>query len=369
MVTTIPATLRAFLLPYADYFRALGWRVDCLANGAARDAVCTAHFDKCFDIDWSRNPLSPSNLIKCPQKIRQIAEQEKYDIVHVHTPVASFVTRFALRKIKNKIGTKIIYTAHGFHFYKGGGRIKNFIFKSLEKIAAPWTDHIIVMNNEDFEAAQTFYPALGVIKMNGIGLDLSHYSRAAVKSAENVKPSLGLGEEDKLFLFIAEFNAGKCHFDILRALASLKEKNFHAAFAGTGALMEEMKELAKKLEISERVHFLGFQNDVRPIIAASTATLMPSKREGLPRSVMESMALETPVIGSDIRGNRDLLGDDCGILVPVGDHAAIARAMQFCADDAGEIEEIKRNASQKILHYDIKKLIKEHEKIYEEVVL
>lgn len=356
IATTIPATLRAFLLPYSDHFRALGWRVDCLSCGVSRDEICAAHFDKCFDIDWSRNPFSIANM-PCPPQVREIIEREGYDIVHVHTPVAAFVTRFALRNIRKKIGAKIVYTAHGFHFHKRGGKIKNFIFRSMEKIAARWTDKIIVMNDDDFEAARTFYPSEAVVKMNGIGLDLNYYSR---KSTTGTSP-LKLNADEKFFLYIAEFNSGKRHADLIKALRLIDDKKYHIAFAGTGPLMDEMKKIAAELGVAENVHFLGFVPDVRPLIASATALLMPSEREGLPRSVMEAMALETLVIGADIRGTRDLLGEGCGILTPVGDIEALARAMRFCLTDT---EEIKQRALKKIQNYGIDALIKEHEKIY-----
>lgn len=366
IITTVPVTLKAFLLPYADHFRNLGWQVDCLSKGASRDTTCLAHFGNCFDIDWSRNPIAPSNMTKCPEQVRAIVEQEDYDIVHVHTPVAAFVTRFALRKLRKEIGTRVIYTAHGFHFHNGGNPLKNFLFQGIEEIASRWTDEIIVMNEEDFKAAKSFFPR--VIKMNGIGLDLNYYSRSEI-SAENIaleRSYLELNPEDKLFLMIAEFNPGKRHKDAIKALSILKARKFHIAFAGLGPLRNEMRILAEKLGVSDKVHFLGFREDVRALISASTATLMPSVREGLPRSVMESMALETPVIGADIRGTKDLLADGCGIIVPPLAPEAIAHAMAFCAYDLEEIKDIKVKAAEKIKDYSIEKLIEEHERIYDE---
>ena len=133
--------------------------------------------------------------------------------------------------------------------------------------------------------------------------------------------------------------------------------------------MDEMKELAKELSVGERVHFVGFQNDVRPLLAASAAMVTPSRREGLPRSVMESMAMSTLVIGSDIRGTSDLLKDGCGILVENRNDkkiAGFAKAMIYCADEnnAREVNKIIEHAYNRILNFDIKILIKEHEELY-----
>ena len=376
MVTTVPITLKAFLLPYAEKFRRLGWKVDCLSRNVSMDETCALHFDECYDINWNRNPFSIKNtaaLYGCVKKIRELASKERYGIVHVHTPVAAFITRYALRNIRPALDISVIYTAHGFHFRSGGNCLKNYVFRMAEKIAARWTDIIIVINDEDYQAAVSFLPPERVVKMNGVGLDIEHYSTEKI-SPERImefRNSIGLAPSDKLFSYVAEFNPGKRHEDVIKALAKINTENTHLAFAGTGNLFNEMKALAEKLGVSERVHFLGFEGDVRPLIAASAAMVIPSKREGLPRSVMESMAMKTLVIGADIRGIRDLLKDGCGFLVPTDDSKipGFTDAMIFCADDSNvnEINKITELAYNRIKNYDIRILIKQHEEIYEMV--
>ncbi|MCL2768259.1 MAG: glycosyltransferase, partial [Synergistaceae bacterium] len=371
MATTVPVTLKAFLLPYADSFRELGWKVDCLSRNVSMDEKCASHFDSCYDINWDRtfSISKTADFHSCVKRVRELAHKEIYDIVHVHTPVAAFITRYALKDIRTALGTNVIYTAHGFHFYSGGACLSNFIYRMAEKIAARWTDLMIVMNEEDHEAAFSFLPHERVIKMNGIGLDLEYYSERNIHPEKilELRNSIGLKPSDRLYSFVAEFNPGKCHADVIKALAKTNNDSFHLAFAGTGDLMCEMKELSKKLNVAERVHFIGFQNDIRPLIAASVAMVMPSRREGLPRSVMESMAMRTPVIGADIRGTRDLLKDGCGILIRAENKIdGFAEAMIYCADAANvhEVDKITEFAYNRILNYDIKILVKEHNEIY-----
>ena len=117
LVTTVPGTLRSFLLPFAAHFRRLGWQVDAMACGASASIECQQGFDRVWDVEWSRNPLDPRNLLAAPGVIREIVTRERYDLVHVHTPVAAFVTRYALKDLRRQTDTKIIYTAHGFHFW------------------------------------------------------------------------------------------------------------------------------------------------------------------------------------------------------------------------------------------------------------
>ena len=116
IVTTIPATLSAFLLPFARHYRACGWQVDAMTRSEPITPDIHSAFDHVWTLPWSRHPVNPSNLIGTPQRIRRIVERERYDIVHVHTSVAAFVTRYALRDLRRRLGVCVIYTAHGFNF-------------------------------------------------------------------------------------------------------------------------------------------------------------------------------------------------------------------------------------------------------------
>jgi glycosyltransferase involved in cell wall biosynthesis len=365
IVTTVAATLRAFLLPYARHFRERGWAVDALSNGVSDCRECREYFGRCHDLPFNRSPLSCKNFGKTGASIREIVKAGKYDIVHVHTPVASFVTRFALRKIPVPERPKIVYTAHGFHFYKGGNRFKNMFFAALEQEAGHWTDHTVTINREDYEAALAFKiaPKERLSLFPGIGLDFSRYSPSSVSVAaiKELHSDLMLGGNDELFLMAAEFNPGKRHKDALRALAMTGRKNFHLALAGKGPLESEMKRLALKLGIASRVHFLGERTDVPLLMLSSRATVLPSEREGLNRSVMESICLGIPVLGADVRGIRDLVTTpERGTLFPAGNPAALAAAMILSVDEP-------RGTRTKPLPdplWNIEYLLGEHEKLY-----
>ena len=358
MATTIERTVRDFLFSYADYFRSICWRVDCVSNPDGQPfPECADHFDNVYHIEWTRTPFDIKNYCGPMKKIRELVENNCYDIVHVHTPVAAFVTRFALRKLRKAGKIKVVYTAHGFHFYRGGPLMKNFIFLTAEKIAARWTDHLIVVNREDYDAAVRYLlPKERVTFMSGgVGLDLSKYDRDRIDDSEifAVRRGIGLRPDDVLILMIAEFNPGKRHRDAIEALALTYNKKIHIAFAGTGPLQEEIKKLAERRGVADRTHFLGHREDVPVLIAASKATILPSEREGLPRSVMESIAMGVPVIGADVRGTRDLIADGCGVIVPVGDVNRFADAMDKMADGTGRTYTLGLNAVRMSRKYDV----------------
>jgi len=371
VVTTVESTLRAFLLPYAQYFRAKGWTVDAMANGVSTSQECLDAFNHCYDVEWSRNPLDLKNFAKTPAYIRGLVERNGYDIVHVHTPVAAFVTRYSLLKLRKTGKVKLVYTAHGFHFYKGGPLIRNLIFLMLEKIAARWTDHIVVINREDYDAAvRSLLPQNKVTYMPGIGIDFQKYSLRNVTEGEikGIHQELGLQNDDVLMLMIAEFIPRKRHRDTIEALAITTNNKIHLAFAGDGPLMEDMKRLALSKNVAERVHFLGHRKDIPVLIASSRATLLVSQQEGLPRSVMESMAQGVPVIGTDIRGTRDLLENGCGILVSVGNVEKLTKVIDFAAGDDAIMKEISTRAMSKCSGYDLRKVEKMHDQLYSSLV-
>lgn len=368
MVTTVPLDVRAFLAPYVHHFKGQGWQVDLLTRPDPANAEDVKIFDQVWDVQWSRNPLDLGNFRETPRRIRQIVETEKYDLVHVHTPVAALITRYALRELRRQGQTKVIYTAHGFHFHADGSKLKNLIFLNLEKLGGRWTDYLVVINREDEQNAlkHKIVPPDRLIYMPGIGLDRTYYSAQALSedAIARVRTELGLKADERMMLMIAEFNPGKRHADTLRAFARLNRPDVHLTFAGKGPLVEPMRQLAAELGVGDRVHFLGFRHDIPALIRASVATLLPSEREGLPRSIMESLNLEVPVIGTDIRGVRDLLENSGGILVKVGDEAAIAAAMARLLDNPEEARRMGQMGQRHMEKYDLRNVIALHEQLY-----
>lgn len=367
MIATVPDTLRGFLLPFAEHFRRRGFRVDAMAAGVSgcRDSV--AAFDRVWEVAWSRNPLDLRNLAVA-RRVRDVAT--RYDLVHVHTPVASFVTRLALRGRPRTERPRVIYTAHGFHFYRGGPRLRGLAFRLLEQLAGRWTDYLVVINREDEQAARRMLSAERVRFMPGIGVDLDRYAPAAVSESDvsRVQRELALGPAGRLFLMIAEFIPRKRHRDVLAAFARLARPDARLAFAGTGPLVDDMKRRAAELGIADRVHFLGVRRDIPALVRASVAVLLPSEQEGLPRSAMESMSLGVPVVGSRIRGTADLLEGGGGVLVPVGDLAALTDALARILDHPEEAREMGRRGRERVASYDLGTIIALHDALYEEAL-
>ena len=368
IVSTVENTLRGFLAPYARHFRSLGWRVDGMARGASRSPECLAAFDRCIEAEWSRNPLRPSGMIQMPGCLRRVVEEGAYDLVHVHTPVAGFITRFALRNLPAPRRPKVVYTAHGFHFQAGRMAPGNALYAALERIAGPWTDRLVVINRADAREAlrRRIVDERRLCYMPGIGLDLSFWDPTAVAPGRvaAVRSELGLRPGQPLLLMVAAFDPGKRHWDLLAAFAALADPEVHLALAGDGPLLEECRAWCVRHGLAGRVHFLGFRRDMPELILASLATVLTSEREGLPRSVMESMALGVPVIGTDIRGVGDLLDQCGGIKVPLGDEAALKAAMQRLIQDPDAARRLGEQSRPRMQPYHIENLLRMHEELY-----
>lgn len=341
-VTTVPITLEAFLLPFAEHFRAKGWRIDALTKDATRYPAILGSFDTLYDITWSRNPLAVSDHFDTWARVRRIVIEGGYDIVHVHTPIAAFVTRFALRSLPPAERPAIIYTAHGFHFYEGQSRPGHAVFSTMERRAAPWTDYLVTINEEDYRAARSFRGIAPerVRLIPGIGVDVDCYDPASVNPAEAaaVREELDIAPEDFMLVMIAEFSPVKRHAHLLEALARVQDERVKAVFAGTGEIEAEVRERAATLGLEERVRFAGFRRDIPALLAAGDALTLVSAREGLPRSALEAMSMGRPVIGTQTRGIVDAVGDVAGWTVPKHDVDSLAAAIDRAAAEPAEVE-------------------------------
>ena len=261
----------------------------------------------------------------------------------------------------------MVYTAHGFHF--GHSTRPPYLnpFFYCEKAAGRWTDALVVINQDDYRLAQRhrFVPEGRLHYMPGIGVDLSYYSREMIPEEQitQTRAALGLQPDDFLGLMIAEFNPGKRHADLLRAMQGV-DSRVHMAFAGEGRLWEETKALAQTLGLASRTHFLGYRKDIPLLVAAANASILPSEREGLPRSIMEAMAMGTPVLGSRIRGITELLGDNCGLMFEPGNIAEIRACLQKAAAEPRLMATLAANARQKVAKYSLDGVKHEHVQLY-----
>lgn len=251
----------------------------------------------------SRSPLNPLNLLGFFQLLF-IIKKNKISTVHCHSPVGGFIGRLAAKLCKVD---KIIYTGHGFHFFKGSPLLNWLIFYPIEFLLSLITDYLIVINSEDYFHAKRF-KSKKLILINGIGVDINKYKiDNKLEERNKIRKSLNVSDDEILIISVGELSKRKNHKLSLDILSNILDHKFKYIICGTGKLKNQLDDYSKKIHISDKVLFLGYRNDIADLCMASDLFLNSTMQEGLPVSVLEAMAIGLPLVCSNVRGNRDLV--------------------------------------------------------------
>jgi glycosyltransferase EpsD len=301
---TVDYHFQAFHLPYLKWFKDQGWEVHVAAYGNME----LPFVDKKYNVPVQRSPLSLQN-IKAYQQLTSIIDQNKYRIIHCHTPMGGVLGRLAARKAR-KEGTKVIYTAHGFHFCKGAPLLNWLVYYPIEKSLAHFTDCLITINEEDYNLAKSHGFRAGQIEhVHGVGVNTERFKPVGMEEKQRLREKLGYKPDDFLMFYAAEFNNNKNQQLLIHALSFIKNDVPRAKLllAGEGALMQYCQELAEELGVKKMVDFLGYRKDIDYLLPMCDIVVASSLREGLPVNIMEAMACGLPVVASDNRGHRELV--------------------------------------------------------------
>lgn len=365
-VTTVSSTINAFLVPHIRHLINQGYKVDIATN--ITDDINEELINmgvRVFKVNFQRTPISFKNS-KAYKQIKEIQRNENYDIVHVHTPVASFITRYVLRKEKN---LKMVYTCHGFHFYKGGSPLNWILFYPIERMAARWTDSLITINTEDYEVASKFKLRNNgqVNKIHGVGIEKEKYVIENFDKSEYRK-KLGLSDDDFVILVLAELNKNKNHIQLIKAMNLIKDKypNIKAIFAGTGPLEEDIKNEIVANRLEDKIKLLGWRDDVKELINSSDVVGLFSKREGLGKCLLEAMICGKYVIATNSRGSRELIEDKAnGFLVKFGDIDFTANSIEQIYIKSKNTSPLNNKITTKVDKYLLHNILSQLDSYYE----
>ena len=318
MIASVASMIDQFNIPNIRLLQALGYTVDVSADFSdpgnisierAKDLRRELESEgvAVFNIPIPRT-LSPKRITDAYRRIKQQADQRRYTLVHCHSPIGGALTRLAFRKHR-KSGTEVIYTAHGFHFYKGAP-IKNWLlFYPVERALSRFTDILITINKEDYSRAKTTFHAKETVYVPGIGIETAKFENN--NGRKQIREEFGIPDDRLTFLSVGELNANKNHCNAIKALSKI-DRDFTYIIVGKGVLEEELKETARNNGIGDKVIFAGFRSDVADFYTAADCFVFPSFREGLSVSLMEAMASGMPIVCSRIRGNTDLVDEEMG---------------------------------------------------------
>lgn len=310
-LTTISGFLQQFEMNDVNILQEMGYEVHYASNfyNPVYEVNKTELRKKgivLHQVGIQKSPVRLKANLKALFTVRTLIKKEKIDVVHCHNPMGGVIGRFATFGIHRRV--IVIYTAHGFHFYKGAPLRNWLLYFTAERLLAGRTDRLITINKEDYARACKFHLRRGgqVERIPGVGVNTAKFA-PVVGRREEVRRELGIPEDAFYVLSVGELNDNKNHKVIMQAIANIHNPNIYYGICGRGPMEAELKDIADELGIAEQVRLYGFRNDIPRMLSAADCFAFPSKREGLGIAAIEALAAGIPLITSDCRGTREYM--------------------------------------------------------------
>ena len=317
------------------------------------------------DINFARSPFSPQN-ISCYKRLKRIIDENHFNLIHVHTPTVSILTRLAANQSRKR-GTIVMYTCHGFHFHNAAPLKNWLVFYPMERLMSWFCDYIVTINQEDYKRAKTFHTP-NVRYIPGVGVDLSRIKNCTIDKKE-YKKKLGVPTDSILILSVGEMITRKNHKVVIRAIAKLQNPSIYFAICGRGPLKDYLKKLACDLGVSDKVLFLGYRHDIPELCKTADIGALPSLIEGLGLAGIESLAAGTPLISSNVHGIRDyVFNGKNGFACNPHDVDAFARAIQKLAASESYRMSMKQSCIEAVQPFEKQRALEAMWKIYDEIL-
>jgi glycosyltransferase EpsD len=344
---TVDLHILSFHLPYLKMLQEMGYEVHVATNGTAE----IPHCDVRHTVSFARSPFKPGN-IRAIGQLRKIIDKEQFDLIHTHTPMGGVVTRLAAKGARKR-GTKVIYTAHGFHFYKGAPWHYWALFYPIEKYLARYTDVLITINQEDYDRAKRKFKTR-VEYVPGVGIDPKKFD-FPFSAADKLKlrKSLGLNKDDFVMVFPAELNKNKNQILLINAMAQLvpKHPNIHLLLPGKDNLNGKYQKIVKTRGLEKNIHFLGYRTDIPKLLKISDLAVSSSLREGLPVNLLEAKYLGITTVATNCRGNGDVADE----IISYSEDQAVLTISEVYKKKSGA----KDNLGNKFIQFMVLSQIKE----------
>ncbi len=333
---TVLSHICQFHLPHMKALQEQGWEIHVAThdNLAVKNGLQLKYCDKFIEIPFNRSPKSLDNF-RAYSHLKKLLEENHYDMILCNTPVASVITRLAAKEARRK-GTRVIYMAHGFHFFKGSPRTNWRVLYPIELYMSKYCDLLITVNDEDYALAkQKFSTRTQIAHIHGIGVDEERYHPVEEPERNAMREAEGLSLDDFVVLCTGELNENKNQKTLIAAVAMLTEKmpNLKVLLAGNGPKEQELWEQIKAEHLESIVRLIGYRTDLEQVVPAVDLVVSCSYREGMPLNIVEAMLCKKPVVASHNRGHDELVTERTGILVSPDDAAGFAEAIRRLADN------------------------------------
>ena len=362
---TIHKHFLAFHIPYIKWFKEHGYEVHVAANDSKDVEVPYA--DKQIEICVERNPFHKNN-INAVKQLRELIETEQYCLITCHTAMGGMISRLAGKSARKKFGLKMLYTVHGFHFFKGSPKKYWMMYYPMEKFLSRYTDAIITINQEDYDMVMTHgFKNLYTYKIPGIGINTERLFVADREKQMKLREKYGYKPEDFLMIYIAEYIPRKNHkflIDVLRELIKMVP-TIKYLFAGRGMGMESTKAYAQELGVADHIDFLGVRKDIGNLIAISDVGMSASRQEGLGLNLAEEMFSARPVVATKDRGHIEMIvSGENGFIYPQGDANEFIKDVLYLYENVDARLNMGQKARDSIQKFRLDNSLKEMEKIY-----
>lgn len=363
-VATIDQHIRHFHIPYIKWFKKNGYQVSVASHGNENIPYVDIKHEVCFE----RKPFKINNL-KALFKLNKIIKENKYEIIHTNTPVASILVRLSNLIVGQP--SKIIYTAHGFHFYNGAKLINWLVYYPIEKLLSYFTDSLITINKEDYnKAINNKFGSKNIYLIDGVGVNLDKYNKPTIDVKRGLRDKYGYRKEDFILIYTGEISARKNQKLLLDALSQISSKieNLKVLLIGKGEnenIVDDLKKQCETLKLNDYVLFFGYRNDVADLMKLSDVAVSTAIQEGLPINIIESLSSGLPCVVSNCRGNRDVIKNNInGIVVDKFDPKLFSEAIYKIYKDQDYYQMLSDNCIKSVEKYSEKVIIKEMSYIY-----
>ena len=303
MTATVQSHIAQFHKPVIKMLQEMGHRVEVAAkyNLNEKKNLTLTEPDQIHEVNFCRSPFS-FQVFSAYRQLKKVIAEGEYDIVHCNTPVAGILTRLACRKLRKQGKVKVMYEAHGLHFFQGGPKSGWLIWYPIEKFFSRFADMMVLINKMDYALVQEKFHTKQVRRIPGIGVNLSQFKDLGMG---DIRQELGISADAPLIMSVGELNENKNHKTVITALSMLENKKAHYAIAGNGPLLQELTACAESLGVADRVHFLGYRRDVPVLLKQADVFVLPSRREGLGMAAIEAMSCGLPLVSSNRHGIND----------------------------------------------------------------
>lgn len=360
-VATVLSHICQFHLPYLKALGEAGNEIHVAArdNLAEKNGLTLKFADKFNEIGFQRSPADKRNL-GAYKELKSLLSSEKFGVIVCNTPMGGIITRLAARN-QRKNGTKVIYIAHGFHFYKGASKKAWLVYYPIEKAFAHLCDTVVTINKEDYELAKSKFS--GEVKhIHGVGVREERYHPVSAEESAEMRKNEGLCEDDFVIVCTGEINKNKDQSTLISAAVLLKDKipSLKVLLAGNGPLESELKARIERENLGDTVRMLGYRTDLEKVVPCCDLIVSCSHREGLGLNVIEAMLCKKAVVAAENRGHRELVDDgETGFLFKAGDVNALADKIYAVFSDESLRRKMGDKGYEKAQLYTVKAVEKE----------